>query len=143
MTLRSSDLQSDSDLDCIRNSCDVLRLPNFTPVYTNIWINEDWSGLFISLSYQSATRWLWGDEHFDVSHCGENYKSWGPNNDQINEKVFCHCLLCVEYHLATSKISVKGICWNTLLCYISPFSVINEIDDKRCLQKNSAVFLMR
>ena len=26
MTLRSSDLQSDSDLDSIRNSCDVLNL---------------------------------------------------------------------------------------------------------------------
>ena len=37
MTLRSSDLQSDSDLDSIRNSCDVFYL----------WIPVRWLHLFI------------------------------------------------------------------------------------------------
>ena len=35
MTLRSSDLQSDSDLDSIRNSCDVLKLPVVTILVPN------------------------------------------------------------------------------------------------------------
>ena len=36
MTLRSSDLQSDSDLDSIRNSCDVLYVPELESA--RLWI---------------------------------------------------------------------------------------------------------
>ena len=46
MTLRSSDLQSDSDLDSIRNSCDVLK--NFFPggvmfleILCTSWVNSN------------------------------------------------------------------------------------------------------
>ena len=70
MTLRSSDLQSDSDLDSIRNSCDVL---------TAQWEWELQRGPQISPPPQTFFDYWWGggalltflltDQHFREGGC--------------------------------------------------------------------------
>ena len=65
MTLRSSDLQSDSDLDSIRNSCDVfyiwtIGVNGFSMVFqiSTIGIN-DFSNVFLQMNHCHWMDGLW------------------------------------------------------------------------------------
>ena len=78
MTLRSSDLQSDSDLDSIRNSCDVFSLtslinccwtkPNWHPFY-RIWQSSGLIGRYSGQVYIQGTKYqklsCWNAEKAD------------------------------------------------------------------------------
>ena len=59
MTLRSSDLQSDSDLDSIRNSCDVFGIPSLSQCWSAPFGNWRLVKTFKPNFGQDIEAWVW------------------------------------------------------------------------------------